>query len=876
MRTADEGTTAGRHVGGGGLSGGEVRRRRQALGLTQAALAKQLGIAAASVARWERGEQRVGRPERVRALLRQLETAPPPTQSRQAGRRALSAGQPPSELPRELTSFVGREREIAALVRELAASRLLTLTGVGGVGKTRLALEVAERRRAAFADGAVFVSLAPLGDPAMVPRAVVSALGLRPERDRPALETLLSRLRSRELLLVLDNCEHLLAGCAPLADALLRACPRVRLLATSREPLGVAGETVWAVPPLTLPDARQAAAVEGLLAASEAVRLFVERAASAQSTFRLRPDSAAAVAEICRRLDGLPLAIELAAVRVRGLSVAQIASRLEDRFRLLSSGPRVSPPRHQTLRGAVEWSYELLSEAERTLFNRLSVFMGGWTLEAAETVCAGGVVQAAEVVQLLARLVDRSLVVAEEEAGAMRYRLLETLRQFGAEQLATSGEEARLCDRHRDWCLRLAEEGERDIWRADQLACVKRLEREHDNLRAALGWTLASGGDPEPGLRIAAAMVRFWDVHGDLREGTRWLVDLLELPSVRRGTLGWARALTARGYLTVLRGERAEALALLDESLTVWRQLGDPRALAVALFFRGLAVAWTGTDLDGALPSFAESLALAQQRGPRWTAYFCLYCLGETARIHGDLPRAEALLGESLALSTAAGERWGAFHALYSLAFLALMRGDADRANELAQRSLTLSLELGDTRGSTYALEALGCIVAAEGQARRAARLFGAAQALREPLGDFLSATLQADRERAVARVRAQLGEAGFTASAAAGRTLSLEQAIALARGAEAADTPPSRLTPRERDAARLVAQGLSNREIADALVVTERTVESHLSHMFVKLGLRSRTQLAAWALEHGLAGPPPPGGRASVPEAAAKPRFPG
>jgi DNA-binding CsgD family transcriptional regulator len=435
----------------------------------------------------------------------------------------------------------------------------------------------------------------------------------------------------------------------------------------------------------------------------------------------------------------------------------------------------------------------------------------------------------------------------------MRYRLYETLRQYGSELLTAAGEEMPLRDRHREWCVRLAEEGERDIWRADQLGCVTLLEREHDNVRTALGWSLVKIDDPEPGLRIAAAMVRFWDVHGDLREGMRWLIDLLALPTVGKRTLGWARALTARAYLTILSGDGATGIALLDETLPFWRALGDPRGLALALFFRGLAIAWTGTDLREAVPTFAESLALARQRGPRWTAYFCLYCLGEAARLDGDLVRADALLTESLDLSTAAHDRWGAFHAQYALAFLALARVDYPAANGHAQQSLTLCLELGDTRGCTYALETLGCIAADEGHARRAARLFGAAEALREPLGDFMSATLQAARERALQMVRIQLGERGFAAAFAAGRNMSLDDAVLLARGGERTDTPPSGLTARERDVARLVAKGLTNREIAEALVLTERTTESHLTHIFGKLGLHSRTQLAAWALEHGL-----------------------
>jgi predicted ATPase/DNA-binding CsgD family transcriptional regulator len=781
-----------------------------------------------------------------RAAVRLLDVPGEPWPGGLAGRL------PPNELPREITSFIGRDQQIADLARELSGTRLLTLIGPGGVGKTRLALELAEHQQADFADGACFVSLAGIAEPTMVPQAVVGALGLRAEGDRPVLDTLLSRLQVRTLLLVLDNCEHLLAGCGPFADALLRACPGLRILATSREPLGVAGETVWAVQPMAIPDERQAVSVDALLAC-EAARLFIERASAAQAGFALRPDNASAIAEICRRLDGMPLAIELAAVRVRGLTVDQIATRLGDAFRLLAGGPRAAPPRHQTLRAAVDWSYDLLSQAERALFNRLSVFVGGWTLEAAEIVCAGEAVQRDEVVHLLTRLVDRSLVVAEERSGAMRYRLLETLRQYGAERLSHTGEAMQLRDRHRDWCVALAELGERDIWRADQLACIQRLEREHDNLRAALGWTLTGAGDPEPGLRIAAAMVRFWDVHGDLREGTRWLTDLLSLSSVPRETPGWAKALTARGYLAVIRGDLAEAIADLNAAIVFWRRLADSRGLAVALFFRGLAVAWTGADLAGAQPIFEESLLLARQRGPRWTAYFCVYCLGETARVVGDLDRAEALLGESLSLTQAERERWGAFHALYSLAFLTLKRGDRRRAYDLAQQSLTLSLELGDTRGSTYALEALGCIAAVEGQARRAARVFGAAQALREPLGGFLSAILRADRDEAVAILRADLGEAGFGAAFAAGRGLTLDQAVAVARTPDATGTTTTGLTSRERDIARLVAQGLSNRDIANALVVSERTTESHLSHIFTKLGLRSRTQLATWAIEHGV-----------------------
>jgi DNA-binding CsgD family transcriptional regulator len=352
-------------------------------------------------------------------------------------------------------------------------------------------------------------------------------------------------------------------------------------------------------------------------------------------------------------------------------------------------------------------------------------------------------------------------------------------------------------------------------------------------------------------LRIAAAMVRFWDVHGDLREGMRWLSNLLALPSLRPYTLGSARAVTARAYLTILSGDGTSGMALLDETLPFWRALGDPRGLAMVLFFRALAIAWTATDIQQAVPTLTEGLALARQRGPGWAAYFRLYCLGEAARLRGDLEESDALLSESLSPSSAAPDRWGAFHALYGLAFLNLERADFALANKQAQQSLKLSVELGDTRGSTYALETLGCIATAKGHMRRAARLFGAAAVLREPVGDFASATLHTAREHALATIRTQLGEREFAAVSAQGRRLSLDQAVDLARSAEVVDKAPSDLSSREQEVTQLVARGLSNRDIADALVLTERTVESHLTHIFGKLGLRSRSQLTAWALEH-------------------------
>lgn len=405
----------------------------------------------------------------------------------------------PNNLPRELTSFVGREREVAEVKRLLGMTRLLTLTGSGGVGKTRLVLRVASDLVGAFPDGVWLVELAGLGDPTLVPQATASALGVREQPGRSLLDTLIDVMRPRTCLLVLDNCEHLVAACATLANGLLRTCPGLTLLATSREPLGIAGESVWRVPPLTLPDGSGDDALAdspSTLARYEAIRLFEERARAALPAFSLTNQNAPAVVQICRRLDGIPLAIELAAARSRGLAPEQLSTRLNDRFRLLTGGSRTALARHQTLRALVDWSYELLSEPERVLLQRLSVFAGGWTLDAAEVVCAGDDLETGDVLELLLQLVDRSLVLAEDtDAGrtpGVRYRLLETLRQYGAEKLYEAGDEDVMRGRHLSWCLGLAEVAGPSLRSRGTTDQDRRLDVEHDNLRAALGWSLMS------------------------------------------------------------------------------------------------------------------------------------------------------------------------------------------------------------------------------------------------------------------------------------------------------------------------------------------------------------------------------------------------
>jgi predicted ATPase len=680
-------------------------------------------------------------------------------------------------LPGQISSFVGRDSELAQLQQLLSGNRMVTLTGVGGVGKTRLALQAAADLVHDFRDGVWLVELAALADPELVPPTVCAVLHVKPQSCELPSATLTRALQFRKLLLVLDNCEHIVQGCAELTGALLRTCPELSILATSREPLGCVGERVWRVRPLSLPDPGEVVSPERVLA-SDAGRLFAERAGAARVGFAVTTHNAGAVDTLCRELEGLPLAIELAAARVGALGVKQITERLADQLNLLAGAAGGQPARHQTLRAAIDWSYALLSEPERVLFERLSVFAGGCSLEAAEVVCSGAAVEHARAFEILARLVNRSLVLADEEDGRMRYRLLEPVRQYAAEQLARAGEVIMLRDRHLEWCVALAERGEREIWLADQVDWMIRLEREADNLRAALSWSLVAAANVAAGLRIAASMMHFWDLGGHLFEGVRWLNSLLAAPGVPPHTPAWARANTALGYLTALKGDIPGGLRRLDESIGFWRTVGDHRRLAVALLLRGGAIFWANGDVAQVEPTLAECLALSTQWGPEFATYWCLFIIGEAVRAQGDLERAEHLITESLTLSRAVGERSCGYFALLSLALLALSRNDAGSALAMARSSLQLSLELGDVRGSTYALEAVACAHAAQGQSSLAARLFGAAQALREPVGNVIPATLAVDRDRVIAQVRAQLGEDRWAAELGTGRALAFAEAV--------------------------------------------------------------------------------------------------
>jgi predicted ATPase/class 3 adenylate cyclase len=662
----------------------------------------------------------------------------------------------PHNLPLQLTSFVGRERELAEVARLLATTRLLTLTGAGGCGKTRLAVQAAADLVDGYADGAWLVELAPLADPDLVPQTVATALGVREQPGQPVLSTLLAALKPRRLLLALDNCEHLLDACARLADAVLRGCPAVRVLATSREALGIAGETAWRVPSLAVPT-RQPPPPAEQVARYEAARLFVERAAAALPGFVVTDQNAPAVAQVCARLDGIPLAIELAAARVTVLSVEHLAERLDDRFRLLTGGSRTALPRQRTLRAAIDWSHALLADAERILLRRLSVFAGGWTLEAAEAVGAGDVIEAEAVLDLLARLVDTSLALMEVGAGGVeRYCLLETVRQYAAERLAEAGETEVARARHAEWCLALAERAMPALHGPEQAVWQDRLAAETDNLRAAFAWRQGEAAGAEPALRLAGALGWFWYVRGSLAEGRDWLERALARGAAA-SPAARATALAQAGNLTFWLGDTVRAAELSREGLALCRAVGDSWGVAFSLMMLGHLAHRRG-DLAAARSHFEQSLAGFRQLGDTGMLSYPLQSLARVARDQGDYGAARARFEQTLALRRQLGDARGIVMSTYQLGRAAYEQGDAGAARPLLEESLALARATGNTWTTMVVLNVLADLTRVEGDHARARRLLEESLALARQDGnrDLLAWTLHRLGRLALAR-----GEAG-------------------------------------------------------------------------------------------------------------------
>ena len=800
---------------------------------------------------------------------------------------------PPENLPLRTSSFVGREREVAEVRSSVGSGRLITLTGAGGCGKTRLALEVASSLLDGFPDGVFWVELAGLSDTGLVPETVARTLGARWGDGTSPEGGLAKRIGSGRVLLILDNCEHLVGACAELSEFLLRSCPGLTVVATSREVLRVAGEVAWPVPSLSLPDPGAGHDPEKILDYG-AVRLFVERAASSGG-FALTGENAGAVARICQRLDGVPLAIELAAARTRVLSPAQISSRLDDRFLLLTGGSRVVLPRHRTLRAAMDWGHDLLPEDERSLLRRLSVFSDGFTLEAAEAVCPGDDLDANDVLGMLGRLVEKSMVFVTRRGEETRYGMLETVTQYASEKLEDSGESGPARDAQAGFFLRLSEEAEQGLMGAAQADWTDRLAADHGNIQAALR-RLAERGDAASVMRMAGALWWYWFLRGRYAEGRKWLEEALaagdDAPVLRR-----AKALTVAGDLAFLQSEYGIARERLEEGLAFYRRARDPRGAASAVQLLGSIEREQGR-YERAEVFHEESLSLSRELGDEWGVAHSLNYLGFVALLRGDQGRATGLcsrasgmfadlgdgegiawsrillglaalhdgwheragelLDEGLTLCKEAAYKEGAAWALDGLGTLARRQDVHDRAETLLRESLGLHRGLGDRWRTASLFEGLASAAAARGHHERAAVLFGAAAALRERLSDPVPPCEKEDRDRGEGAARIGLGRARFARASAKGRGMSLEQAYeyALEPAREPEPSPVARetvLSARETEVLSLVSEGLTDHEVAGRLYLSPRTVGQHLRNVYRKLGVGSRTAATRAAIERDL-----------------------
>ena len=731
-----------------------------------------------------------------------------------------------NNLPTQLTTFIGRETEVAEVKRLLSESRLTTLTGSGGCGKTRLSIQVASEMQTRYPNGVWLVELAPVADPALVPLTVVAVLGLMDDGRRPALEILTDFIHTKTLLLVLDNCEHVIDACAQLSEALLRACPKLGILASSREALGIAGETSYRVPSLAVPEPGQLPPLE-TLARLGAVRLFVERAALARPGFALTAQNAPAIAQICQRLDGIPLAIELAAARVRALSAEEINARLDDRFRLLTGGSRTALPRQQTLRALIDWSYSLLSEPERLLFKRLAVFVGGWTLAAAEQVCADNGLDPATVLDTLSRLVDKSLVVAEEAAGETRYSRLETIRQYSREKFAETDEVAVVRDRHLAYYVQFSELAEEHAQRRAAILWSRRLEAEQDNLRAALEWGLAR--NPDSALRMVGALQFYWHTGGYAAEGSRWTQQALERVEATAPPEGAsaperrsakAKALRGLAWLHVAQADNEHARRWAEQSVALYRQGGsrDTRGLSYALTILAQAQFFLGErdkadaflkeaiglsrvdndvvgevgamsilvrvravmfgDLESARGYAEEGIRLAREAGLDQFASLMSYNLGLLAAYRLEAEEARLRFGEAIAGFEEYRAHFAILLAKSDLAHLERNVGNYPRALELYRETITAFRDVGQRGAVAHQLECFAFIAIAQNQFDRGVRLLGAAEAWRERGGTPMTPEELVSHQKQVAVAVERMDSELFDKTWAEGRALTMEQAI--------------------------------------------------------------------------------------------------
>jgi predicted ATPase/DNA-binding CsgD family transcriptional regulator/DNA-binding XRE family transcriptional regulator len=883
-----------------------LRGHRLAAALSQEALAEQAGVSARGIADLERGVHKFPYPETLRRLADALALAP---RERavfiDAGTRPRADDDAPGRhspgLPSPTTSFVGRDRDLREVAALWSQTRLITLTGPGGVGKTRLALALAQETSAAYVEGVWFVDLAPLTHADLLANTIAATLGIRERSGVSAADLVCEAIDGKAMLLVLDNAEHVLDECASLAEQLLRQTSDVQVLVTSREALRCGGEVRWPVPSLSVPESEAECSAESLTAFG-ATRLFVERSQALAPKLEIDDERARSIARICRALDGLPLAIELAAARISMFSVEQIAARMEQAVHLLSRGARTAPRRHQTLRATIDWSYGLLGDRDRLLLNRLTVFAGGWTFDAAEAIAGSDGISPPEILELLGGLVDKSLVVAEsaDSAGTVRYRLLEMIRQYGREHLAESGELESVRARHAAYFLTVAEEAEPHVLGPHRRTWLSRLEVELDNFRAARQFFVDSGAT-EHALNLASALYRLWMYRGYAEEGRASLFEALELPGGSKAAR--AKAIFSAGGLgvAVIQTDYAAARGHLLQSLALYREIGDRRGIAWALMGSGTA-AMLSADMEeaaillaearrvgrewGELPPLALSLAwsadMAYRRGEFALArgfaqqavevsdaigFVIPVCiaqpiLGNLEWRNGSPDRAEELFEAALSRAEDVQEAYPIVCASISLALLLAEKGETERARVLLARSVRLALETGNRLHVAQTLEGLAVFAVFVHEPVSALQFASAATTIRQRIGnDLLDTELDALRGR-LAPAEQQLDADTAARATREGTRWSIEEAVrhgleftACQRSAPVLVHPArgtASLTRREHEVALLVARGYSNREVADTLVINEKTAKNHVQRVLDKVGVTSRRQIIARARELG------------------------
>ena len=758
-------------------------------------------------------------------------------------------------LPADVTSFVGRRREITLTKRLFSESRVVTLTGPGGVGKTRLAVRVASNMRRSFRDKAWFVELENLDDGALVLDAVIEQLGLGGPSAAASLETIVDQLKNREMLLVLDNCEHVIEDVALLVDAIMRWCPGVRVLATSRQSLGVAGESTVVVPPMQVPDPDHLPPAEAYEQFAS-VRLFVDRAKAAVPEFEVTADNAEALMRLCHHLDGNPLAIELAAVRLRSLSLQQLEERLAERYDLLTEGRRGAPPRQQTLRALIDWSYELLDERDRRAWARMSVFSGSFDLAAAEHVAGDG--KGVDILTAVHSLVDKSVLMREEDGGEVRYRLTHTLREYGMDKLAAYGEVDLVRDRHCSFFADLSARFAAEWIGPDQPAWVQRLRHEQDNLRMALRHASEGVGTGGTALRLVTDLWQYWGIRGLNTEARHWLDEVLD--NTPADLPERAKALRVSAWFALLQGDLEKVHPALERATVLATQRGDESERAYLTLLHGLIAFFQNDQRRGA--ELAGS-ALEQFRGNEELAgeLWSLHALGLINGVGGEPDAGLRLLAECIQLSTEHGELYWRSYAQWATAQVQMLRDRADRAENSVKEALRLQRKLDNRLGSAFSLDTLAWIAHRQQRFERAARLLGTSSALWDAVRSAPGfwARFAGDHDQHLMQIRTALGPESFDEQYERGREMSLTHAVDYAleikqsarrssSGAESEDNVhPMPLTRRERQIADLVSQGRTNKDIAENLVIAQRTVEGHVQNILTKLDFTSRAQIAGW-----------------------------